>query len=344
MECTRGSVQGREGGWMLYKGSDILADLYRALVSKGFRVVAPVRRGWAHILAPVDNPEEIDLDFVRTVNSPKHFLYPPSEPVFTWRRRSGELVFEEPFQDPPEPIAFLGIKPCDANAIALLDEVLIRWGGDPYYASRRSRSFAAVFDCRRWDRYCFCESLGYRVPIVGSYDIWVVEDDGEVFLRASTSKGGEVLGMLNTAPAPHPPRIRRLGTDRLGKELIDRLARFYESDRWREVSRRCLLCGGCTSSCPTCTCFDTRDDPLPDLSQGIRMRLWTSCVLRSFTMVAGGRVVRRSREERFKFRYFHKLVFSKERLGRYLCVGCGRCSAQCPAGIDMVEVVRSVAG
>jgi len=329
--------------WYVYRGNNIVEELFGVLKELGYTVIAPVKRGDVHVLAVVKDPSSIDLNFVRTVNSPKHFLYTMEEPLFRWRRTSSGLIFEE-IAPATKPCAFLGIKPCDANAISLLDEVLGTWCRDPYYLARRSSSFVIVYDCRHKDQYCFCESVGHRQPAKGSYDLWVVEDGGEVYIGIGTNRGFSVVRKLRVERSARVPVIRRLGTDRIPRNLLEKLGELYEADAWEDLSSRCLLCGGCTSSCPTCTCFDMRDEPEPDLEQGVRFRTWTSCVLRSFTMVAGGRVVRKSREERFKFRYFHKLVFSRTRFGRYLCVGCGRCSAQCPAGIDMVEVVSKVVG
>lgn len=325
--------------WMLYRGNDIVGDIYSVVNSMGYRVVAPVKySGKYHVLSYVDDPRQIDLYYVRTINSPKHFLYPCSERIYRWFVKEGTIVFDDSME--VSKIAFLGIKPCDANAIYVLDRVLLDGEYiDPYYYIRRSNSIVVVFDCLLHDEYCFCESVNARIP--RAYDIWVVGENN-VYVSCKSSIGCSIIDSIgkDLFKPIEKPKIKTLGTNRINSEALRILSESYDSKKWIEWSKKCLLCGGCTASCPTCTCFDVVEY-VSGLSEGERVREWTSCILRSFTVVAGGRIVRKKPDERFKFRYYHKFVFSINRYSIYFCVGCGRCSQQCPARINMVNVVNS---
>ncbi len=50
---------------------------------------------------------------------------------------------------------------------------------------------------------------------------------------------------------------------------------------------------------------------------------------------------RKTRKERFRQRYMHKLVYYPENNdGITMCVGCGRCLAKCPVHLNIVKVAK----
>ena len=104
-------------------------------------------------------------------------------------------------------------------------------------------------------------------------------------------------------------------------------SRFFDrNDVWEKESEKCLSCGDCTSLCPTCLCFDIKDEVNLDMVSGVRVAQWDSCMFKDFTAVAGGGVARDKRVDRLKHRIFHKLTyFPKKFDGASMCTGCGRC-------------------
>jgi hypothetical protein len=85
--------------------------------------------------------------------------------------------------------------------------------------------------------------------------------------------------------------------------------------------------------CPTCYCFDVKEEADDLLKTGIRYREWDGCMLQSFAAVAGGHNFRSTARERYRHRIFRKGKYIHDRIGELGCVGCGRCAMACTAGI-----------
>jgi sulfhydrogenase subunit beta (sulfur reductase) len=64
-------------------------------------------------------------------------------------------------------------------------------------------------------------------------------------------------------------------------------------------------------------------------------------MLKDHGLVAGGHNFRPSAKERIRNRFNCKGSLREEMPN---CVGCGRCSTYCPAGIDFLEVMKKVRG
>jgi sulfhydrogenase subunit beta (sulfur reductase) len=114
---------------------------------------------------------------------------------------------------------------------------------------------------------------------------------------------------------------------------------------WEYFGRKCIVCGGCTFVCPTCTCFNVYDHERAPGS-GIRARAWDACLYGGFTREASGHNPRGTQALRLKRRHEHKLLYYNETdiQGSLCgCVGCGRCSDYCPVHIGALEVVKEIA-
>ena len=62
-------------------------------------------------------------------------------------------------------------------------------------------------------------------------------------------------------------------------ELMDKA---FRSDIWEKITAKCISCGACTYVCPTCFCFNIRDEQ-KDL-KGSRYRCWDNCMSSYYTL------------------------------------------------------------
>ena len=336
-----------DGGYRLREGD--LADLVSRLLENGFTVVAPVREGEEVYFRVVDdeNRSSITLSYVRAINSPREFLLPDGEALYSYDVNTLECRFELP----GEKMVFFGVHLCDANAIKYLDLALMSGSSppDPMYKARRENSAVISIECCEWDDRCFCASVGggelpedvadlHLKPLSdGGYAVKVLSEKGRMIL----SMLGKELEAYSDEWKPFAPRQRRYFESMVLENLENE---FYVLMRdAKGYVDLCVKCGSCTQQCPTCFCFDIQEQADPhNLSTYRRVRRKMSCQRMYFSLVSGDIVVLKEKEERFKWRLLHKFPFSKKRFGIWGCVGCGRCITFCPAEIDMVRFLGGV--
>ena len=126
-------------------------------------------------------------------------------------------------------------------------------------------------------------------------------------------------------------------------ELPRLLRRSFEHGIWAEQARKCLSCGSCNLVCPTCYCFDVKDDVDISLKTGNRYRTWDGCVLEDFAKVAGDENFREERLQRYRHRFYRKGMYLYDKYGQIACVGCGRCASAClPDIADPIAVYNAL--
>lgn len=294
----------------------------------------------------VESPHEIAFEALRTILPPKKFFYPPSETLITYS--DGEVRECEPqteFQ------VIFGVHPCDLAGLGIMDKIFSDGPADSHYLKRRAAALIVGLSCMP-DRYCFCQSMGTECPTTG-YDIFLTDLGDEFFLEATTQAGVKVLDSAKELlrAVQEQDRTRYKEYWRIRSEAFtngfapDNLRTVMDLEAnnkvWEEMGQRCLSCGNCTPVCPTCYCFDLVDIASLNDGSGERRREWDSCQFVGFANVSGDFNFRPTPTDRLKFWYRHKLHGFDDPYGFKTCVGCGRCTVSCPAGIDdIVSVVK----
>ena len=290
----------------------------------------------------------------------KQFLHPPRQKL--WSGTSDGTDTTEP-QEIPQ-YAFIGVRACDLSAIAILNGVLgVGDYPDQGFVARRRKVFVVAVNCTEPGGLCFCTSMGSGPAVGPGYDLALTERiDGagcRYVVDVGSADGAAVLAAVahRDASATEIDAARREVADAANKmgrqmpyvrhlglrDLRELLIISRESPRWDDVASRCLTCGNCTMVCPTCYCTSTED--ITDLAgeHAERWQHWASCFEFDFTFIHGGGSVRQSGQSRYRHWITHKLGTWHDQFGNTGCVGCGRCIAWCPTGIDITEEMNALA-
>jgi ferredoxin len=316
-------------------------------------VFGPRKKDTSWVFDSVVDPNELDLEYPRTILPPKKYFFPPKDEVLLeYNTSTGEVT--APKLEPDKEIILLGVHACDMQGLLRLDICFEEGNPDSTYLARRAKSTIIGVTCVP-DEYCFCSSVGSNNHKDG-FDIFL-SDLGQNYLAESfTDKGDELLDLTEASEATMfdeelAYKAKARCSDLKGEQIRVRVEEipllcmtgedlaFWEDD----IARRCLACGSCTNVCPTCYCFDVRDNIELNLTEGQRLRFWDSCQLEGFTEVAGGEKFMKDQATRQKHRFYRKFRYLTTKYGgQAFCVGCGRCFQQCPAEIGIVEIANKL--
>ena len=322
-------------------------------LGREFEVIAPVTTHGEVVFTSLSDVNQVTLDYENTLVPPKEFFLPPTETMFSFTTNKGGFNIVLPEEGDKRRLIF-GIRPCDVNALSILDKVFGGDQRDEYYLSKREKTTLVALGCNRPAARCFCGSVGAGPSLSDNFDVLLTELDGSYFVEVASEKGKQLIDKAPTLfheAAEEARKRKERVVDQAKKlaskpvdplEVARRMEAHFNDSRWAQLGERCLECGGCTYLCPTCYCFDVVDRV--EDGKGSRLRYWDSCLLRGFTRMAGGLNPRESRESRIKQRFYHKWDYFVERFGVLQCVGCGRCSETALCHIDWKEVFESVTG
>jgi sulfhydrogenase subunit beta (sulfur reductase) len=297
-------------------------------------VIAPTRTDVTRFKR-IDSASQIDLS-VQPYTPVKEFFFPQRSIVFEFN--GDELSV--PAYDTSEKV-FFGLRRCDLNAIRHQD-LVFEGINDPSYTQLRTNTTLIGYHCETPpSEYCFCGSLElaefFDLMYFDRGDHWLIEvgsEKGAALIERYRERFDESAVVITDEDRVIP------GSDRLNSTDI---ADKYDDPAWQQGVDLCLSCGACTSLCPTCYCFEFKDEvSTADPTKGERVREWSSCQVSGFTLVAGDHVFRDDRASRFKHRIYHQLVYFAERYGVNMCVGCGRCISGCPTRIDFVQMINGM--
>jgi ferredoxin len=182
-------------------------------------------------------------------------------------------------------------------------------------------------------------------------DVQLVPVEGGWLLQALTDQGAALVGDgddgWQAAPDDAAEQIEAVGEKTAGamarnpvmSEWSQVLEDGFEHGAWDRLTQNCLGCSICSSVCPSCSCFDMNHEA--NAWGGAQTRTWDACTFENFTHHASGHNPRDNQQQRFRQRVLHKFAFRETEEEPFRCVGCGRCVALCPAGVDIVSTVAA---
>jgi len=314
-------------------------------ILKGYDCYAPQNSLEKLHLKNVTDVASINLFGIRTEEPVTSIFFPPSS----------DLSFQSDGLTRPK--ALLGIKGCDLSAIKLLDWVfMIGSYVDPFYYMRRNNSLIISTDCIDFSESCFCALIGEKPYPEGGFDIYISQINDGYLLEAGTEIGEELFIKNNIFEATNNQiEERNIGREDLKNTQLRNLEEkgfgfnylsldyvvknSSQSPVWDNESKKCVECGACTFTCPTCHCFLLSTSGRNYFS---KHRNWDSCLYYGFARVAGGANPRSKLRDRLRNRFVKKFVFFPEVLDRLGCTGCGRCIDACLGKIDIRKVLEEV--
>ena len=332
-------------------GDGELRSWLDGLLAQDKSVVAPVERdGWMRF-QEIASAAEVCLAPGKTRWSPKEFLFPRTESLYSYRLQAdGPELSDPPL--PEKELILLAVRSCDAAGLVRLDHVFLEGDlEDPLYARRRELTTVVAFACSEAEPECFCSAVGGSPMGTEGVDLLVLPFGEYWLVRSETDKGRALVSDSWTPASPGDWSLAVEQVQRLAREierspvpanLAETLESRFNSPVWDDVARRCVGCSICAYVCPSCSCFDVQHEG--DAWGGREFRCWDACTYALFTKHAAGHNPRGDNAARYRQRTLHKFAYlapDDEEVTR--CVGCGRCISLCPVGIDIHAAVQRIA-
>lgn len=298
----------------------------------------------------IDRPEEVNLTLPNPQKPTKEVFFPQSETMFRYERVGKENQVTSTEEVERKRI-LLGPRPCDLQAVSLIDQV---FSGkdyvDVYYTNKRNSTVIMAVACDHPLSTCFCSSMGGGPFSREGSDLLLI-DLGEAYLVELLTEKGKAFGRNPflkkadqkdvTLAKEMEERASKKAEASLSLEGIEqRLDQMVESPFWERVQEKCIGCRVCTYLCPTCHCFDIVDEALAN--KGQRVRNWDSCLSSLYSEETSGHNPRPTNRERTRQRIMHKFNYFPKNVGRVACVGCGRCILYCPVHSDIRQTIKEI--
>ena len=319
--------------------------------SKEFALFVPSRENSIATIVKWDGQDTSFLDWHRnTFIPPKALFLPPLEEMLSFKKDQQSYQIEVPQSDGQKQLIF-GIRPCDANAMAILDKTFKDGYEDPYYLSKRENTLLVGLGCSKPYDSCFCTSVGSSPTDSVGVDLMLIDIADDYLVEGVTDKGKELINLSSqfkkateadetsakdAKDAAHSKVSKQLDTKDMDKKL---LSSFEDQDLWEDIAAKCISCGICTFLCPTCYCFDINDEMSQD--KGTRTKSWDTCSFCVYTKMPMENP-RKEKWRRVRNKVCHKYEFYPMLFDTIACTGCGRCIRRCPVNWDITQTLDKI--
>jgi sulfhydrogenase subunit beta (sulfur reductase) len=316
------------------------------------QLIAPQDMAGVVLYRPTRSSEEIAWEKEdgttpqRALLSAKEALFPATERLLTIEKTGAEIHISENLHSGSQVV--FGLRPCEARGLQALDALFIdKEPTDANYAQRRRDTILVSVACQEAGENCFCTSVGGSpVDTTGTDVLLFPLKDGWI-VQPVTEKGTALLeahpfSKQRSWEKELPEPFNTQADAQFTLPAVDTWHAHFSDAYWQDMAERCLSCRLCAYICPTCRCFDVRDEELA-LTDGKtayeRIRCWDSCASETYRRIAGGHNPRAEKGQRLRNRFYCKFDYFPEQYGPSACTGCGRCIDVCPVNIDITEVL-----
>ncbi|OGF45560.1 MAG: hypothetical protein A2452_10350 [Candidatus Firestonebacteria bacterium RIFOXYC2_FULL_39_67] len=328
-----------------------VSELVNALKKK-YRVVGPKEKENLFVYGDIEEAEELRLEHKPPILSLKKYYLPQEEQLLTFKFKEAKAAQVEVIK---ENLIIFGAHTCDITGVTCLDHASSIEPRDSNFHKRKKNVLIVGIECSKpCDEHATCITMDTHNP-KGGFDLMLTEAGSKYIVQINSTEGENLINeykflfkesdvkseeslMQMRQEKEKWPKKLKVKTEDLKKTLDGNL----KHKEWESVKARCVSCGNCTNVCPTCYCFDVRDDVDLNLDKGTRSRVWDSCQLKEFAEVAGGENFRKDRKTRQQHRLLRKFSYSVEKYNRFFCTGCGRCTRVCMASISLYETMNNL--
>lgn len=318
-------------------------------IMKKYTLYAPIIKNDIPMFKKIAEPKNITLDFLNAVMSPKELFFGQTETLFSFTM--GKEVTITPMES-SEKAVILGIRPCDAKSLSLIDAVFGENFEDTYYTQKRQNTILIGLACNEPGLNCFCTSVKGSPTGTDNLDVMLTDLGDKYLVEALTEKGQDIVKETkenfqdaSEADEKTKKQLQKEALEKFTRNLDvegveTKLNELFENDVWDEISRICIGCSICTFMCPACHCFDIQDECAG--YEGCRIRVWDTCSNPEYTLHASGHNPRPARTERVRNKILHKFSYLPKNVNLFGCVGCGRCIECCPENWDIIDAIEKV--
>ena len=309
-------------------------------LSKEYKLMGPVSLPYKGTMSDTDvirygevNSLE-EMDFSRQSDfSPKEIIFPITQILFYFT----ENEFKESDIDDKKILLF--VKACDINSLKRIDQIYLGNGPqeDFFYKKLREKVKYVLVGCNESFRNCFCVSMNSNKT--DDYSMGFNVRGKDILLDIKD----ESLNVFNGEDTEFEIDYVKENDIKVNVPKNLDLKEVAEHPMWEEYNGRCIACGRCNFSCPTCSCYTMQDVYYKENEKvGERRRVWAGCHVDGFTTMAGGHEFRKTKGERMRFKAMHKIYDFNKRFGYHMCTGCGRCDNVCPQYISFSSCINKV--